>query len=82
MEIHPRTLGQNQLLQSNAVTKVKVWCYQGWMRPDPIVANSAPPKGVDYKSWLGPAPIIPFNSSRFHFHFRHHSHRYLGMMEN
>jgi predicted dehydrogenase len=40
------------------------------MRPDPIVANSAPPKGVNYKSWLGPAPILPFNSSRFHFHFR------------
>ena len=52
------------------IRTVKVWCYQGWMRPDPIVANSAPPKGVDYKSWLGPAPIIPFNSSRFHFHFR------------
>jgi predicted dehydrogenase len=52
------------------IRTVKVWCYQGWMRPDPIVANSAPPKGVDYKSWLGPAPILPFNSSRFHFHFR------------
>ncbi|MDB4159440.1 Gfo/Idh/MocA family oxidoreductase [Flavobacteriaceae bacterium] len=52
------------------IRTVKVWCYQGWMRPDPIVANSAPPKGVDYKSWLGPAPNIPFNSSRFHFHFR------------
>ena len=52
------------------IRTVKVWCYQGWMRPDPIVANSAPPIGVDYKSWLGPAPIIPFNSSRFHFHFR------------
>ena len=52
------------------IRTVKVWCYQGWMRPDPIVANSTPPKGVDYKSWLGPAPNKPFNSSRFHFHFR------------
>jgi predicted dehydrogenase len=52
------------------IRTVKVWCYQGWMRPDPIVANSSPPKGVDYKSWLGPAPNKPFNSSRFHFHFR------------
>jgi predicted dehydrogenase len=40
------------------------------MRPDPIVANSAPPRGVDYKSWLGPAQTKPFNASRFHFHFR------------
>lgn len=52
------------------IRTVKVWCYQGWMRPQPIVANSNPPKGVDYKSWLGPAPLKPFNSSRFHFHFR------------
>lgn len=52
------------------IRTVKVWCYQGWMRPDPIVADSLPPKGVDYKSWLGPAPLKPFNASRFHFHFR------------
>jgi predicted dehydrogenase len=52
------------------IRTVKVWCYQGWMRPQPVVADSAPPAGVDYKMWLGPAPIKPFNSSRFHFHFR------------
>ncbi|MGB1454197.1 MAG: Gfo/Idh/MocA family protein [Flavobacteriaceae bacterium] len=52
------------------IRTVKVWCYQGWMRPDPIVPDSAPPKGVDYQHWLGPAPLKPFNSSRFHFHFR------------
>jgi len=52
------------------IRTVKVWCYQGWMRPDPIVPDSAPPKGVDYQRWLGPAPLKPFNSIRFHFHFR------------
>jgi len=52
------------------IRTVKAWCYQGWMRPDPIVPDSAPPKGVDYQRWLGPAPLKPFNSSRFHFHFR------------
>jgi predicted dehydrogenase len=52
------------------IRTVKVWCYQGWMRPDPIVPDSDPPKGVDYQRWLGPAPLKPFNSSRFHFHFR------------
>lgn len=52
------------------IRTVKVWCYQGWMRPQPVVPDSAPPQGVDYKQWLGPAPTRPFNASRFHFHFR------------
>lgn len=52
------------------IRTVKVWCYQGWMKPGPVVPNTAPPAGVDYKMWLGPAPIRPFNSSRFHFNFR------------
>jgi len=52
------------------IRTVKVWCYQGWMRPQPIVPDAAVPKGVDYQQWLGPAPIRRFNSSRFHFHFR------------
>jgi predicted dehydrogenase len=56
--------------QLGMIRTVKVWCYQGWMRPQPVVADSAPPAGVDYAAWLGPAPKRPFNSSRFHFHFR------------
>jgi predicted dehydrogenase len=56
--------------QLGNIRTVKVWCYQGWMRPQPIVPDSAPPEGVDYKQWLGPATTKPFNSSRFHFHFR------------
>ena len=52
------------------IRTVKVWCYQGWMRPADQVADSAPPPGVDYKSWLGPAPMKSFNTSRYHFHFR------------
>ena len=56
--------------QLGNIRTVKVWCYQGWMRPQPVVADSAPPPGVDYKQWLGPAATRPFNASRFHFHFR------------
>lgn len=52
------------------IRTVKVFCYQGWMRPAGKVADSNPPKGVDYDAWLGPAPKVPFNSSRYHFHFR------------
>jgi predicted dehydrogenase len=40
------------------------------MKPGPVVPDTAPPAGVDYKTWLGPAPTRPFNSSRFHFNFR------------
>lgn len=56
--------------QLGNIRMVKVWCYQGWMRPQPVVADTAPPPGVDYKQWLGPAATRPFNASRFHFHFR------------
>ncbi len=52
------------------IRTVKVWCYQGWMKPGPVVPDSAPPPGVDYAKWLGPAPTRPFNASRFHFNFR------------
>ncbi len=52
------------------IRTVKVWCYQGWMKPGPVVPDTAPPHGVDYTKWLGPAPARPFNASRFHFNFR------------
>jgi predicted dehydrogenase len=56
--------------QLGMIRTVKVWCYQGWMSPQPKVADSAPPPGVNYDMWLGPAPKRAFNASRFHFHFR------------
>ena len=49
---------------------VKVWAYQGWMKPVPVEPDQAPPPGVDYDMWLGPAPRRPFNPNRFHFNFR------------
>lgn len=49
---------------------VKVWAYQGWMKPVPVKPDSAPPAGVDYDMWLGPAPKRAFNPNRFHFNFR------------
>ena len=49
---------------------VKVWAYQGWMKPVPVLPDGAPPKGVNYDMWLGPAPKRPFNPNRFHFNFR------------
>jgi hypothetical protein len=40
------------------------------MEPVPVQPDSAPPAGVDYDMWLGPAPKRPFNPNRFHFNFR------------
>ncbi len=56
--------------QLGNIRTTKVWCYQGWMKPGPVVPDSASPVGVDYAQWLGPAKTRPFNSSRFHFNFR------------
>lgn len=56
--------------QLGNIRTTKVWCYQGWMRPQPVVADTLPPDYIDYKTWLGPAPMRAFNASRFHFHFR------------
>lgn len=49
---------------------VKVWAYQGWMKPIAVKPDVAPPAGVDYDMWLGPAPKRAFNPNRFHFNFR------------
>jgi len=56
--------------QLGNIRTVKVWCYQGWMKPDIVRPDSNPPAGVDYQMWLGPAPKRSFNASRFHFNFR------------
>jgi predicted dehydrogenase len=32
--------------------------------------DSEPPKGIDYDTWLGPAPKRPFNAQRFHGNWR------------
>jgi len=61
------------IVQSGKLGKirlVKVWAYQGWMKPVPVLPDSEPPEGVDYEFWLGPAPKRPFNPNRFHFNFR------------
>jgi predicted dehydrogenase len=56
--------------QLGNIRTVKVWCYQDWMKPGPVVPDTAAPSGVDYKMWLGPAPVRAFNSSRYLFNFR------------
>lgn len=52
------------------IRTVKVWCYLDWKQPLDKKPDGPIPAGVDYKSWLGPAPTRTFNPNRFHFTFR------------
>ncbi len=36
----------------------------------PAVADSAPPADLDYDTWVGPAPMRPYNANRVHYLFR------------
>jgi predicted dehydrogenase len=52
--------------QLGPVHFVRVWNYLN-MTPNGIghVADSAPPPGLDWDFYLGPAPYVPFNKNRF-----------------
>lgn len=56
--------------QLGNIRTVKVWCYLSWAKPAAVIPDTLPPPGVDYATWLGPAPTVPFNANRFHFNFR------------
>ncbi len=47
------------------VRMAKAWNVQKRRHLEPK-PDSAPPPGVDYDLWLGPAPKRPFNENRFH----------------
>ncbi len=60
-------------LQSGVLGEIrhtKAWSYVNWKGRLPVEPDQAPPDGVDYDFWLGPAPERPFNPNRFHFTFR------------
>lgn len=50
--------------------KVNIWGNFEYGVGRPVVENSAPPEGVDFDMWLGPARERPFNASRFHGSWR------------
>ena len=62
-----------EFIRSGKLGKVSIvrgWAYLDWLPSIGKPADCAPPAGVDYETWLGPAPQRPFNPNRFHFNFR------------
>jgi predicted dehydrogenase len=72
----PSTLRAIEFIKSGKIGKVlmaKAWDVQlrdhiGRKEDGPV------PPGVDYETWLGPAPWIPFNENRFHYKWHWHWH--------
>lgn len=70
----PHWLAALEYLGSGALGKirqVKAWADVNYGRGFVVVPDTAPPEGVDYDRWLGPAPLRPFNQNRFHGSFRY-----------
>jgi len=51
------------------VCEIKAWIHQV-RGPLPKQPGAAPPPGVDYDQWLGPAPKRAFDANRFHYTWR------------
>jgi predicted dehydrogenase len=69
----PRYAEAVEFVRSGKLGKVglvRAWACLDWFKPIGSPADCAPPDGVDYDMWLGPAEKRPFNPNRFHFNFR------------
>lgn len=68
---NPFVMSGIQLLQDGIIGEVlvgKAWNVQrreniGRLQPE------SPPAGIDYDTWLGPAPAMPFQANRFHYNW-------------
>lgn len=58
--------------QLGRIRRIQIWSNWDYGRGADRTADAAPPAGVDYDLWLGPAPRRPFNAGRFHSVWRFH----------
>ena len=70
----PSTRRAIELIHGGRIGKVlaaKAWDVQ--LRDHIGHAGDSPaPKEVDYETWVGPAPFLPFNENRFHYKWHWH----------
>ena len=61
-----------EVLASGILGEIKMAKAWNCQRQEDLIAvpDSAPPSGVDYDMWLGPAPRRTFNTNRFHRSWR------------
>ncbi|MBP7825115.1 MAG: Gfo/Idh/MocA family oxidoreductase [Verrucomicrobia bacterium] len=52
------------------VSMVRAWAWLDWQPEMAALPDEAPPPGLDYDLWLGPAPKRPYNKNRCHYNFR------------
>jgi predicted dehydrogenase len=52
------------------ISSVRNWIYNSGNRELAKIPDGAPPAGVDYNMWLGPAPARQFNKNRYHGSWR------------
>lgn len=72
----PSTIRAIEYVKSGKIGRVlmaKAWNVQ--LRDNIGHKEDGPaPPGVDYETWLGPVPWIPFNENRFHYKWHWHWH--------
>jgi predicted dehydrogenase len=58
-----------QMLHEGVIGDVLISKCWNWQKRENIghLQPSAPPKGVDYDTWVGPAEWLPFQENRFHY---------------
>jgi predicted dehydrogenase len=52
------------------ISKAHVWANFTYAGMAPLGPDSAVPAGIDFETWLGPAPKVTFNPQRFHGSWR------------
>ena len=53
-----------------SIGRVHIWANFNYAAMRPPIPDSAAPEGVDFETWLGPAPSRTFNAQRYHGSWR------------
>ncbi len=68
---HPKMHEITRIVRSGRIGKVHT--VKSWMWENPFKPRTPPiepPAHLDFATWLGPAPVVPYHPERVHFKFR------------